>query len=76
MARRGLAKGCSPRSVLDQTFMTEISILKSVLPYLYSPKVVEMRVGKLQKVIMLDLISLSGHSYVLFWISYHFNLIK
>ena len=25
---------------------------------------------------LLDLISLSGHSYVLLWISYHFNPIK
>ena len=25
---------------------------------------------------LLDLISLSGHSYVLLWINYHFNPIK
>ena len=26
--------------------------------------------------VLLDLISLSGHSYVLLWISYHYNPIK
>ena len=52
-ARRGLAKGCNPHSVLDQTFTTKISILKSVLPYLCSPKAVETWVGKLRTVINL-----------------------
>ena len=53
-----------------------IETLKTDSGYILEKEFIEFIFMNPLMVLLLDLISLSGHSYVLLWISYHYNPIK